>query len=229
MRSPRGSIGASQATIRGDIATSRTLTSDTTYVLSGFVKVRSGATLTIQAGTRLVGDSTVAGSLLMITRGARIDARGTATLPIVFTSQRPAGNRAPGDWGGLVLVGNAPSSRAVASARTIGVVGSTTQAPETYGGGTSAGDDSGVLRYVRVEFAGAAVPAGTDQSATQVASFSSTPSGGARRSSSSRRSRDWAAASSGPGAPSTAATSSRTTRATTTSAGARATRAATSS
>jgi hypothetical protein len=166
------SLGGAQAVLRGDIAASRTLSAETTYVLSGFVKVRSGATLTIPPGTRLVGDSTVPGSLLMIARGARIDARGTEQLPIVFTSQRPAGRRAPGDWGGLVLVGNAPVSRATAFARTMGVVGSATQAPESYGGGTSAGDDSGVLRYVRVEFAGAEVPTGSDAIPAAVGAFS---------------------------------------------------------
>ena len=161
-------LGAAQATLRGDLTASRTLTSDTTYVISGFVKVRSGATLTIQPGTRLVGDSTVAGSLLMIVRGARIDARGTEQLPIVFTSQRAAGSRAPGDWGGLVIVGNAPSSRSAALARTVG----TAAQAESYGGGTSAGDDSGVLRYVRVEFAGAELPMGSDGTPTAVGAFS---------------------------------------------------------
>ncbi|MGZ8468234.1 MAG: fibronectin type III domain-containing protein [Gemmatirosa sp.] len=166
------SLGAAQAVLRGDIAASRTLSAETTYVLSGFVKVRGGATLTIQPGTRLVGDSTVPGSLLMIARGARIDARGTEQLPIVLTSQRVPGRRAPGDWGGLVIVGGAPVSRATAFARTMGVVGSATQAPESYGGGTSTGDDSGVLRYVRVEFAGAEVPTGTDGTPTSVGAFS---------------------------------------------------------
>ncbi|GLC28045.1 fibronectin type III domain-containing protein [Roseisolibacter agri] len=161
-------LGAVAAALRGDITASRTLSADTTYVISGFVKVRAGATLTIQPGTRLVGDSTVAGSLLMIARGARIDARGTEAQPIVFTSQRAAGSRAPGDWGGLVIVGNAPSSRTPALARTVG----TAAQAETYGGGTSAGDDSGILRYVRVEFAGAEVPTGTDGTPTAVGAFS---------------------------------------------------------
>ncbi|MDF1501914.1 fibronectin type III domain-containing protein [Roseisolibacter sp. H3M3-2] len=158
-------LGAASATLRGDVTASRTLTADTTYVLSGAVKVRPGATLTIQPGTRLVGDSTVAGSLLMITRGARIDARGTAEQPIVFGSQRAAGSRAPGDWGGLVLVGNAPVSRAAAAARTLGA------APESYGGGADAADNSGTLRYVRLEFAGAEVPTGAEQVPTSPAAL----------------------------------------------------------
>ena len=163
-------IGALQAVLRGELTAARTLTPETTYVLSGFVKVRAGVTLTIQPGTRLVGDSTSPGSLLMIVRGARIDARGTADLPIVFTSQRAAGSRAPGDWGGLVLVGAAPTSRAPTAARTMGVVGSTLQSPELYGS-TAPTDDSGVLRYVRVEFAGAEVPTGSEQAPAAVPAF----------------------------------------------------------
>jgi hypothetical protein len=107
----------------------------------------------------------------MIARGARIDARGTAALPIVFTSQRRAGARAPGDWAGLVLVGAAPTSRAAAAARTMGVAGSTTQAPESYGGGAEPADNSGTLRYVRIEFAGAEVPTGSDQVPTSPAAL----------------------------------------------------------
>ena len=87
------SIG--MVTLSADIAASRTLYKDTLYVLSGFVKVLSGATLTIQPGTKIVGDSTVGGSSLWILRGAKIIANGTAAEPIVFTSQRSAPNRRP--------------------------------------------------------------------------------------------------------------------------------------
>jgi len=92
-------------------------------------------------------------------RGAKIQAVGTAALPIVFTSSRPIGNRQPGDWGGLVLVGNAPSNR---SGNVI-IEGSGTDGTQvvggknyevTYSGGTTATDNSGTLQYVRVEFAG---------------------------------------------------------------------------
>src|SRR5262245_48617265 len=93
-------------TLTGDITADQTLSADTLYVLSGYVKVNSGATLTIPAGTTIVGDTAVPGSSLFILRGAQIDAQGTATDPIVFTSMQPEGSRSPGDWGGVVIVGN---------------------------------------------------------------------------------------------------------------------------
>jgi hypothetical protein len=82
------------------------LSADTTYTLSGYVKVQNGATLHIPAGTVIVGDTTQVGSSLWILRGAKIDAQGTATAPIVFTSARAAGKRKPGVWGVIIIVGN---------------------------------------------------------------------------------------------------------------------------
>jgi len=143
-------------TLTGSIGASRTLTADTNYVLRGFVYVNSGATLTIRAGTRIVGDTTALGSALFILRGARIDAQGTEALPIVFTSQRSVGNRSPGDWGGLIIVGNARNNRAgniIVEGSDGSVVGSN-PAGVVYTGGSNDTDNSGTLRYVRVEFAG---------------------------------------------------------------------------
>ncbi len=142
--------------LSGSIAASRTLTADTNWVLRGFVYVNSGATLTIRPGTRIVGDSTALGSALFILRGARIDAQGTEAAPIVFTSQRSAGNRSPGDWGGLVIVGNARNNRTgniIVEGSDGSVVGAN-PAGVVYTGGTVDTDNSGTLRYVRVEFAG---------------------------------------------------------------------------
>lgn len=143
-------------TLSGSIAASRTLTPDTNYVLRGFVYVNSGATLTINAGTKIVGDTTALGSALFVLRGARIVANGTATAPVVFTSQRSAGNRSPGDWGGLVIVGNGRANRTgnvIVEGSNGSVVGAN-QAGTIYTGGTVDTDNSGTLRYVRVEFAG---------------------------------------------------------------------------
>jgi hypothetical protein len=152
---------AGTVTLSGNITTSRTLDRDTTYVLSGFVKVTSGNTLTIESGTRIVGDQTEAGSALFILRGASIIANGTAAAPIVFTSQKAAGSRARGDWGGLIIIGNGQINR------TGDIILEGSNAPVDNGGppgidyadGTAAGDaeSSGTLRYVRVEFAGYAV------------------------------------------------------------------------
>jgi len=154
-----GQEGPRVRTLQGFISASTTLFADSTYVLSGYVKVTNGATLTIQPGTRLVGDTAVAGSSLWILRGSRIIAEGTAQAPIVFTSQRSAGNRRPGDWGGLIIIGNAPINRTANPILTEGPVG----VSENYAGGTQFNDNSGSLRYVRIEFAGYDVSNGSGQ------------------------------------------------------------------
>ena len=151
-----GTTGPKLRTIAGNITTDMTLYADTVYTLSGFVKVANGATLTIQPGTKIVGSLDVPGSALFILRGGRIVANGTAAAPIVMTSARADGDRAPGDWGGLIIVGNATINR---NADVI-VEGSDANRPNggapgvVYGKGTADDDSSGVLRYVRVEFAG---------------------------------------------------------------------------
>ncbi|GBD31909.1 hypothetical protein HRbin33_00870 [bacterium HR33] len=147
--------GERVARLSGIITSDRTLYSDTVYLLSGFVKVASGATLTIQPGTKIVGDTAVFGSSLWILRGARIDARGRPDAPIVFTSQRPPGRRAPGDWGGIVIIGNGIINRQ-GTVLTEGPA----EVAENYGGGTDNSDNSGILRYVRIEFAGLDVSGG---------------------------------------------------------------------
>jgi hypothetical protein len=144
-------------TLAEDITSDLTLTADTRWILSGFIKVASGATLTIEPGTTIVGDTAVAGSSLWILRGAQIDAQGTAEAPIVFTSGQPEGSRAPGDWGGVLIVGNGIINRS--AAETEGPGGET----EDYSGGTDNADNSGTLRYVRIEFAGFDVSSGAGQ------------------------------------------------------------------
>lgn len=142
--------------VTGNITANATWAAETTYVLRGFVNVTNGATLTIRAGTRIVGDTTALGSALFILRGARIDAQGTAAAPIVFTSQRAAGNRQPGDWGGLTIVGNARINRTgniIVEGSNGSVIGADPNGV-IYGGGTNDNDNSGTMRYVRVEFAG---------------------------------------------------------------------------
>lgn len=164
---PPGGSGDRTAVLTGDVTANRTLRKDTTYVLSGYVKVRGGATLTIQPGTRIVGDTTVPGSSLWILRGARIDAQGTAAEPIVFTSQRAAGNRRPGDWGGIVIIGNAPINRTANPIFTEGPAG----VSDNYAGGTDAADNSGTLKYVRIEFAGYDVSNGGGQELNSLSSY----------------------------------------------------------
>ena len=152
--------GTAAATISANITASRTLYADTTYTLSGFIQVANGATLTIQPGTKVLGDFATTGSSLFITRGAKLDAQGTAANPIVFTSSRAAGTRQPGDWGGLIIIGNGIINRS-GSITIEGTGNGATNPAQTYSGGTSNTDNSGILRYVRVEFAGYATA--TDQ------------------------------------------------------------------
>ena len=123
----------------------RTLSKDTLYVISGPVTVDSGAVLTIPAGTKLVGDTLAGVSYLVIRRGGRIVANGSAAEPIVFTSMREPGKRRRGDWGGLVINGrsNCNFPQPCSGEGSSG----------TYGG-TVQNDNSGTLRYVRIEYAG---------------------------------------------------------------------------
>src|SRR6478609_6189100 len=131
--------GQAAAILTGPVTASRTLFADTVYTLSGYVKVASGATLTIQPGTKIVGDTTQVGSSLWILRGAKIDAQGTADAPIVFTSARSPGNRKPGDWGGIIIIGNGIINRSGGPILTEG--GAAGQA-EDYSGGADDNDNS---------------------------------------------------------------------------------------
>jgi hypothetical protein len=137
-------------TITGNITTTTTLTSDKEWTLRGYVYVKEGATLIIQAGTVIKSDIAEKGALC-IERGAKIIAEGTAAKPIIFTSGKIAGERSPGDWGGIVILGKAKTNRS--SEPTIeGGIGRPF-------GGNDDGDNSGILKYVRIEYAGiAALP-----------------------------------------------------------------------
>ncbi|MEO8480286.1 MAG: fibronectin type III domain-containing protein [Gemmatimonadota bacterium] len=145
--------GSGEVMITTDITTNTMWTSDKVYRLVGFRKVANGATLTIQAGTKIVGDYDVLGSSLFVLRGARIRAMGTAAAPVVFTSAQPVGTRLAGDWGGLIMVGNGIINRS----GTVDIEGTGTSADNpliAYSGGDNNFDSSGELHYVRVEYAG---------------------------------------------------------------------------
>lgn len=145
-------------TVSTDITANTTWTRANKYILQGFIHVASGATLTIEPGTRIEGDFNTVGSSLFVLRGARIMAVGTASDPIVFTSSRPVGQRQAGDWGGLIIIGNGIINRG--SPVILEGTGSGAGNPALdYSGGTNNADNSGILRYVRVEFAGYATAA----------------------------------------------------------------------
>jgi len=131
-------------------------TKDKIYRLKGFVRVGEDKTkdgvptktgvLTIQAGTVVIGERSSKGTLI-IQRGSKVIAEGTSTEPIIFTSERAIGEREPGDWGGVVVCGKAKNN----------LPGGTGELEGQYGafhGGTDDEDNSGVLKYVRIEYAG---------------------------------------------------------------------------
>ncbi|MET0242307.1 MAG: hypothetical protein ABW174_02515 [Flavitalea sp.] len=126
-----------------------------TYTLKGYVYVNNGATLTIAAGSVIKSDVTEKGALI-VERGAKLIAEGTATEPIIFTSGKASGDRVQGDWGGIILLGKAPTNRPTSPAPIIeGGVN------RPYGG-TDAADNSGTLKYVRIEFSGVAAEPGSE-------------------------------------------------------------------
>jgi hypothetical protein len=133
--------------LRGSITKDTTLTSDKVWILNGYVYISNNATLTIQAGTKIISDVTNKGALL-IERGSKINAVGTASNPIVFTSGKAAGSRAPGDWGGIAICGRAKTNRSSTPVIEGGL-------DRPYGG-TDDLDNSGTMSYVRIEYAGVA-------------------------------------------------------------------------
>ncbi|MFM9986425.1 MAG: T9SS type A sorting domain-containing protein [Flavobacteriales bacterium] len=118
------------------------------YLLTGYVFVDSLTTLNIAAGTVIKGDKPTKGTLI-IKRGAKLKALGTNTDPVIFTSNQPIGSRAAGDWGGVVICGRATNN-----------LGTNVQLEGNYGafhGGTDDLDNSGTIKFVRIEFAGIAL------------------------------------------------------------------------
>ena len=134
------------------IGSDTTWTADNDYVLKGVVYVAPNATLTIRSGVTILGEQ---GSALVVRAGGRLEARGTLSEPVVFTSAKPAGQRAAGDWGGVVLLGrasvneDAPKFEAIEDSALSG-----------YGGDADA-HRCGVVQYTRIEFTGFAAFANT--------------------------------------------------------------------
>lgn len=155
IRTPDGEVLASDyglynvvgsvETVTGNITSDTTWTADTLYVMGATIFVQNGATLTIEPGTVVLGG--IDRSAVVVEPGARIMAVGTDMKPIVFTSPQERGDRSAGDWGGIIIAGNAP----------INVTGGTSNVEGfeqvTYGG-DQPHESSGYLRYVRIEFGG---------------------------------------------------------------------------
>ncbi len=147
---PPKSIVDVEGVIEGNV----TWTKDKIYRLKGYVRVGEEAVfgtvnkvgqLTIQPGTVIIGDKATKGTLV-VHRGSKLIAEGTAAEPIVFTSAEGIGSRSPGDWGGVVLCGKAPNNLTGTIELEGGYKG--------FHGGTAADDNSGSLKYVRIEYAG---------------------------------------------------------------------------
>ena len=115
-----------------------------TYTLKGWVYVADGAELTIEPGTVIKGDKQTMAALI-VERGGKLIAQGSQSAPIVFTSEAAKGQRKPGDWGGLIICGKAPHNAGESQIEG---------GPRTKHGGNDPHDNSGILSYVRVEFAG---------------------------------------------------------------------------
>ncbi len=137
----------------GTITEDTLLTADKNWLIKGSVFIGSTnfpTVLTIEAGTVIKGD-TATNSVLVISMGSKIIAEGTVEKPIVFTSAAPVGQRVAGDWGGVVINGKARQNQCIVSEEPCMNMG----AGLTWDyGGEDDEDDSGLLRYVRIEFAG---------------------------------------------------------------------------
>ena len=146
-----GGAGDESIALSGVYTSDLNLTADNEYLVTGAVLMAEGTTLNIAPGTTINVAPVGVQAYIAILQGARIVADASADNPIVFTSN--ADSPGSGDWGGIVMCGRAPiNSTADGSTDT-----STTEVGGLSYGGNSPGDDSGILRYVRVEYAGGAV------------------------------------------------------------------------
>lgn len=146
---------ARSITVSGVINTNTTWNYDE-VTLDGKVYVTGGATLTIPAGTKIIGKynaDPAQASALIITRDGMIDARGTVSNPIVMTAE--SGHQTPGGWGGLVILGDAPINQTETQYIEGIEQASVPAGVDVSYGGNNANDNSGTIQYVRVEYAGA--------------------------------------------------------------------------
>lgn len=144
---------ATVITVTTNITANTTWLAGKTYKLAGNIYVTNNATLTIQPGVVVKGQYVNTGTALIITKGAKLNAIGTVDAPIVFTSDKASGQRAAGDWGGIILLGKGKYNQ---TNGLNNVEGLAANALTEYGGGSAPdeNDNSGILKYVRIEYAG---------------------------------------------------------------------------
>lgn len=157
-RSTKASYASAAAlpvqTVSGNITTNTTWDNSKVWEISGVLTVKNGATLTIQPGTYIkstVNTANVPNGILVIQKGAKISAIGTPQNPIVFTSRYKLGDAtkavAAGDFGGIILLGNAHVNTGTKFIE--GLPGT-----DYAFGGSNEADNSGTIKYVRIEYAG---------------------------------------------------------------------------
>lgn len=141
--------GTSDETVllKGSFTSDLTLDATKNYIIDGPVIMETGTTLTIPAGMTIRASATGSDVYIAIAQGAKIIADGSASFPIVFTSNSSTPNA--GDWGGLIVLGKAPINSVVGGDTT-----STSEIASLPYGGQHPDDNSGVIRYVRVEYSG---------------------------------------------------------------------------
>lgn len=144
----KADYGEATQILAGNISVNTRLTKKDVYIIQGNVYVTNNAVLTIDPGTVIIGDAESRATLI-ITKGAQIIAEGLETDPIVFTSNKST--KKAGDWGGIVILGDAPINRF--GAYTAYSYDDLDPSLTTYGGDNISGS-SGVLKFVRVEYAG---------------------------------------------------------------------------
>ena len=159
-RKPGVTCTANECDLCGDITEDVTLKSSHVHVMSCQTFVHSGARLSIEAGTTIFANpdgmtgtgDTLTPPTLIVLKGAQIDAQGTAAAPITFTSYVDGDPSIENRWGGIFLLGNAPTSAATPK-EVVGVTADPTWSPgavDTTYGGNDESDSSGTLVYVRV-------------------------------------------------------------------------------
>lgn len=145
-------------TLSNNITADLSLNANTAYVINGQVFVKNNATLTIPAGTTVSVIPTTdraSKGVLVITQGAKLIVNGTVDKPVVFTSAATA--KAPGDWGGIIINGKAPTN--IGSGNSAGLAIS----DDTKYGGSIADDNSGSIKYLRLEYCGGINPDAEDE------------------------------------------------------------------
>lgn len=167
LAAPAALLAQNTVVVTANVTANTTWTRTNTYLLDTKIYVTNGATLTIEPGTVIKGRpkaNPVDATALVIARGAKINAQGTATTPIIFTAESDLlnGNLTQSErglWGGVVILGRARLNTASGQGNVEGIP--TTEPLGTYGG-TDDDDNSGVFRYVQIRHSGAIVAANVE-------------------------------------------------------------------